>query len=324
MNYIPDFVVIESTSICNLHCNLCPINHDTIKKAHMEEQLFYDIIDKINCKTTVSTFILGETTLHPKFHAFAKYMNEKRQKYYLITNGMLWKNKIFNTLTNEDSNCYQVIFSVDGLYNTTNDTIRKGSNLEKVKENIEKFIKLKKERKANLNVGVKLTQKGQEYKEIEDFIYYWLKKVDFVCISKLFGFNKSPFIRRQTCRDLYNGLFIRADGSIIRCCHNDIAITNQDTFLGNINEYKTITEAFNSEKHNKLRLEEKNGNYSYPCDSCNIPICGDGFYGLVTFRDPEKRKNIPAVYWHNDAMQEFYSLTDVRNVSEIFKIASEK
>jgi len=318
----PYQLIIEMTNVCNLRCKFCYRNTDSTSMGYITEDLFYSIMNKVDCNVSVTPWINGEPTLHPKFHEFAKYMNEKNQKYCVTTNGKEWKEETFQAITNEDSSCYQIMFSIDGLYNKSNDTIREGSDLDETKESLNRFIKLKKEKKSKIDIGLKIVNKGQDYEEIEDFIYNWLisEGIDYVSYARLMSPDGSPKIRHYPCKALSDGgsLSIRYDGSLLRCCYNEDAMNERDTYMGNIQEYDSILKAFNSKKLIKLREDEKNNIYTHPCDTCAIAYCGNGFYGKVTFRDEEKRKNVPYIYWHSDSFQEFYSLKDSRDIEKIF------
>jgi hypothetical protein len=252
-------------------------------------------------------------------------MNSLKQRYCLNSNAQIWKEDVFQIITESNSSCYQLIFSVDGLFDKTNNTIRKGSSLEKTKENIFRFIELKNKKDSKIDFGLKMVSKGQDFAEIEDFIFYWLsnKDISFVSFANCM-IPEIPFAIRHYPCDVFTNkkgtLGIRYDGSLLVCCYNENAINDRSTYLGNINDYKTITEAFNSDKRNQIRENELKGIFNYPCDKCPIAYCGSGFHGLITFRDEEKRKKIPHIFWHSDSFQVFYSLVDTRNTGKIFKV----
>jgi len=319
--YTPYQLQIETTNVCNLRCVGCMRASESNTLGHMKPELFYKILDMIDCKVSVTPWINGEPTLHPSFHSFALELNRRNQRYCLNSNAQIWKEEIMQAITNEDSSCYQLIFSADGLYNKSNDTIRLGSDLDKVKENIHRILELRKEKKSKIDFGVKIVEKGQDYAEFEDFIFHWLSnEVDFVSFARMMCASGSEYLRQYSCEALYNKgvLSIRYDGDITMCAYNEDAINDKSTYLGNILDYRTISEAYNSEAHNKLRKLDKDGNYPHPCDKCSIAYCGQGFNGIITFRDEEKRKEIPYLYTHNDSFQNFYSLKDTRDTDKIF------
>lgn len=320
--YIPYQLQIETTNVCNLNCIGCMRASDTKTQNHMKPDLFYNILNMIDCNVSVTPWINGEPTLHPEFAEFAKVMNYRNQCYCLNSNAQLWKENVMQVITDKDSSCYQLIFSNDGLFNKSNDTIRRGSDLNKVKENIFKFIELKKEKKSNISFGLKIVDKGQDYAEIEDFIAYWLsvKGIDFISFARFMSAGASEYLRHYPCEAFYNKgvLAIRYTGDIIRCAYNEDAINDPTTYVGNIREYKTISEAYNSEAHNQLRKQDELQTFSHPCDKCSIAYCGGGFHGIVTFRDKIKTKDFPRIYYHNDSFQSFYSLKDTRDTEKIF------
>jgi MoaA/NifB/PqqE/SkfB family radical SAM enzyme len=318
----PYQVQVEVSSYCDLKCYGCMRNNDSSKKAFMEPELFYEILDKIDFPCVLTPWINGEPTMHKEFHKFAKKMNEKKQRYCLTSNASKWHDDIYQTITEKNSSCYQLIFSVDGLHEKTHDSIRNGSNLEIVKKHIERFLNLKNEKKSNIDFGIKIVDKGQDYEEIEEFIYYWLSYgIDFIARTRMY-YPQIPFsIRRYPCRvfaDKKGVLSIRQDGSLLLCAYNEIAINEPSTFVGNIKEFPTVIDAFNSDILNKIREDELKGIFVKPCSTCPIAYCGDGFVGLITFKDEKKRNKIPYIYWHSDSFQNFYSLIDTRNIRNFF------
>ena len=322
--FIPYQLQIEVTNICNLNCAGCMRASESDTLSNMKPDLFYYILDMIDCNVSVTPWINGETTLHPKFYEFALEMNRRKQRYCLNSNAQIWNENAFQAITDEGSSCYQLIFSVDGLYSKSNDTIRAGSSLEKTLKNIDFFIRLKKEKKSKIDFGLKIVNKGQDYKELEDFIFHWLsnKDISFVSCANFMSAGNSEYLRHYPCEAFYDKgvLAIRHTGTIIRCAYNEDAINDRRTYLGNIKNYKTISEAYNSTAHNNLRREDSDKTFSHPCDKCSIAYCGRGFQGMITFRDEEKREKIPQIYFHNDSFQNFYSLKDTSKTDELFKI----
>ena len=321
MIYKPYRLQIETTSVCNLNCKGCLRETDP-DLGHMEPDLFYHILDMIDIDLPLFPWINGEPLLHPKFHEFALEMNGRGQRYCLSTNGQLWKEDSMQTITDENSECYYLIFSIDGLYNKTNDTLRRGSDLNKTIENLEKFIELKKIKGSKIDIGIKAVNNGQDYEEIEDFIFHWLSNIDidFISVTSLMFPDGSDKLRHYPCKAFYNDgvLVVRRSGDIVRCGYNEHSTNDPSTFLGDIRQYRTITEAFNSDTHNELRRQEATGEFTYPCDTCSIAYSGKGFHGMIAFRDEEKRKKIPFIYWHNDSFQSFYSLEDTRKTGKLF------
>ena len=328
MIYSPYRLQIETTSYCNLNCKGCLRETDTDLGqlgpgfGAMESDLFYHILDMIDTNLPLFPWINGEPLLHPKFHEFALEMNKRNQRYCLSTNGQLWKEDSFQAITDDDSSCYYLIFSIDGLYNKTNDTLRRGADLNKTIENLNRFIELKKTKNSKIDIGVKAVDNGQDYEELEDLIFHWLcnTDIDFVSVTSLMFPDGSDKLRHYPCKAFYNDgvLVVRHGGDIIRCGYNEHSTNDPNTFLGNIREYRTITEAFNSDKHNELRRQDTTREFTYPCDKCSIAYCGEGFHGMIAFRNEEKRKKIPFMYWHNDSFQSFYSLEDTRGTNNLF------
>ena len=92
--YVPYQLQIETTNVCNLNCVGCMRATDDEPKNHMKPELFYHILDMIDCKVSVTPWINGEPTLHPNFVEFALEMNKRKQRYCLNSNAQIWKENI--------------------------------------------------------------------------------------------------------------------------------------------------------------------------------------------------------------------------------------
>lgn len=68
---VPLYLDVELTNCCNIHCNMCPVGTESMKreKGFMSDVVFEKIIENIKkYKIQGVRFIRwGEPTLHPKF-----------------------------------------------------------------------------------------------------------------------------------------------------------------------------------------------------------------------------------------------------------------
>lgn len=92
-------VNIEISNICNLQCSFCP---EVIReKKLMTLELFRKVIPQIAPLTEQVCFhLMGDPLVHPKFEDFVAICNEHNVKIFLVTNGLLMREKQMQLLLN--------------------------------------------------------------------------------------------------------------------------------------------------------------------------------------------------------------------------------
>ena len=299
----PKEVIIETADVCNLRCKFCPT---LTGEGHgfMSYNTFQGLVDRIDFPCTVLPWFLGEAMLNPELPLMMEYMNFKKQRYYLTTNGMQY-NDVFRVMLGPDSSAYQIIFSLDGMFPETAIAARPGSNFGKIVDNILAVLYYKKTVGSNIDIGIKLCHRGQDWEEIENFIHSWLHypEVDFVAVGRaLTEVNETP-MRQYYCKYIDNFMVIRLNGDLVPCCYHGGAINDRMIPLGNVFESKApLSELYNSPAYLHLRNAHEKREYPAPCDTCGFAYTGSGFRGEITFRDGGKK-----YYMHQDFYNTFIS-----------------
>lgn len=90
-------VSIELASVCNFHCYYCQYPQMERKKELITDKMFYHLADQLKDigKNAVGVNWAGESTLHPKFIEYTKYLNNMGLKIALPTNGSKLSSKLF-------------------------------------------------------------------------------------------------------------------------------------------------------------------------------------------------------------------------------------
>lgn len=90
-------VSIELASVCNFHCYYCQYPQMERKKELIDDKMFYHLADQLKdmAKDFVGVNWAGESTLHPKFIEYTKYLNKMGLKIALPTNGSKLSNELF-------------------------------------------------------------------------------------------------------------------------------------------------------------------------------------------------------------------------------------
>jgi MoaA/NifB/PqqE/SkfB family radical SAM enzyme len=133
---VPQRLVLELTSACNLSCIMCGRNVQTFEPTFFDKawlDKFTPILDRV---TEVTLFGWGEPTVHPQFRQILEYLHSFKVKIYFLTNGMLLDR--FEDLIVDSVDVMAV--SLDGATKITNDSIRKGADYDKIIGNLRSLV----------------------------------------------------------------------------------------------------------------------------------------------------------------------------------------
>ncbi len=312
----PRQIDIEVTSKCNLRCKGCPVNSQSGAGEHMDLDLFKSIVYRVNWECTLVPWLNGEPLLHPNYAEMIKYIADRGHRAYITTNGHFWNEEVFQTITDEN-NIYQLIFSIDGLPMPGSKSIelaRPGSNRDLVMENLRMFIELKRKKGNNIDLAVKICERGQDWEEIENYIAHFLliEGVDFVILGKMLDRKTEKGSRIYPCRYSDNMfMVIRSDGEVVACSYHP-KVHNENCFqFGNVRNDTPLLDIYNNPKMTAFRKDQHEGIFADPCDTCGFAYTGDGFVGHLKFRDSTLSQIHPnGVSYHNDYYNQFYSLKE--------------
>ena len=308
----PKQIDIEVSSSCQLACKGCPINFGSTP-GFMDVDFFKSIIDRAKKEVpeaVIVPWLNGEPLLHPNYLELIKYTDEAGFKYYITTNGMIENEELFEYITRPGSNCYQIIFSLDGLPSKMSKSIeiaRPGSDREKVLDTIDLFAVYKIKNNSQIDMAVKIVERGQDYAEIEEFIAYWLDKdyIDYVAKGKMLS-GKTGGMRYKPCRYSDNQFMVIKRDQFVVSCSYCVEATNDRFYSFGKLDYKTpLLDFYNNEAMSKFRDNQNKGIYTGACKECGFAYNGSGFDGVVRFRD-SKFGDKP-ISFHADYYNEFYS-----------------
>jgi len=293
----PLYLNIELHQICNLKCPMCSIGDPNANEKYVTDQKMswetYEKIilegEKYGCPS-VCPQGTNEPLLSPDLEKYIKFASE-----HGFIDIMLNSNA---TLLTEDrarkllrSGLTRIRFSLDAVTEDTYKKIRIGGTFDRVLENIERFLKIRKSEGYDLPiVGVNFCKMKNNEHEVDDFIDYWKDKVDLVAIQNFVPpelqsdysrfiptdseFNDSLLDNFQ-CGQPWQRVYIKNNGEVCPCC----TFFNEELTLGNISQH-TIHELWHSSKMKSLRELHKQGNYHENpwCLSC--VKCTAGVYDI--------------------------------------------
>lgn len=304
----PKQVDIEVTNVCNLKCKLCPgLCNTSFHQGFMSFDFFKMVVDKIDFDCSIVPWLNGEPLLNPDYHKMLAYLSEKKLPYYTTTNMTVWRDDVFFELLKKGSSAYQLIISLDGLWGNGNiSKARPGSNEQAIRMHIDMLLKLKKELNSDLDIAVKICERGQDWGEIEKYIQHWLniEGINFVVLGKPLKGENEISMRTQPCQySDRNFMVIRWDGTLIMCAYNEKVANDLMLSYGKVTPESNLLDLYNNRFITAFREDQRNGIYPEPCDKCTFAYTGQGFQGSVLFReDPSKE-----YYFHQDYYNSFFS-----------------
>lgn len=162
---VPQQIIIENTSRCNLACKLCPSLLDP-RSGDMSLSTFKAIVDRIAVECPEATVIPwnnGEPLLHPDYDKMLTHLNSLGLRYYVTANATLPRKDVFDAILDPAGGAYQIIFSLDGLPSRESRSIeiaRPGTDREVVLGTIRAFMARARTEKPSLDVAVKICERG--------------------------------------------------------------------------------------------------------------------------------------------------------------------
>lgn len=148
--FIPgfDWIQVEVTTYCNAACIYCP--RTVYKKSWTDRHLSLDLFLKIKPVFSKTRYLhlqgWGEPFLNPDFFKMISIAKKEGLKIGTTTNAMLIDQEIIIRLL--DSGIDLVAFSLAGLEEASNDSIRKGTRFSKVMKVIESLAAEKAKRQS--------------------------------------------------------------------------------------------------------------------------------------------------------------------------------
>lgn len=267
---------IEISNICNLQCTFCP---EVIReKKLMSLDLFKKVIQQAAPLTEqVCLHLMGEPLLHPKFFEIIQACEAEKTQIFLVTNGLLLKEKHFSELIKPVFR--QINFSTHSFFNNFPE-----KNPDEYLNQIFKFTEMAFKENPNLYINYRLWNLTNPLGEVSAENKTILKKITDrfqVDLPTLINVKKTKSIRvlnrlylhfdtefiwpnldlpiigeSGTCYGLSSHFGILADGTVVPCCldkEGKIPLGNlNDNDLNSILNSETAQSILKNFKKNKL------------------------------------------------------------------------
>lgn len=291
-NY-PYFALIDPSSVCILHCPLCPTGQGDNSRPHcfLKFEDFKKIIDELGDYLISLLFTnWGEPFLNKEFLKMIEYAKKVRHIPFTSVD-----TNLNVELSDQDiekliaSGLDLMCIAIDGVTQETYEKYRRGGSLKKVIDNSKKILEIRKKlgktnpfvvwqflvfkhNQHELESVIKLAKEigvdairisaaqpfqGEIHKSFE-YTYKISKRYLPPLGSKYSGYTKNGKKKNtvKRCQWLWKGVVINSNGSISPCC--DIFPEKYD--FGNILNEKRFKAIWNNEKYQNARKLIKDTN----------------------------------------------------------------
>jgi MoaA/NifB/PqqE/SkfB family radical SAM enzyme len=213
LGHYPVHLDVETTSICNLECPMCPYPEMRIPKGNMSMDLFRQIIDQCDGKVfDVLLHMYGEPLVNKSIFEMIAYAKQNGVRVTSMSTNL-------TLLTRErsakliGSGLDKLTLSFEGTDKETFEQVRKGASYEKCLENLRGFLEVRQQKRAQNPFAVlqivqmKETEPG--LKEFVDTFSKWtidlLKVKSFVpCCRDYDNHEVLGDVNTQSLMDIWN------------------------------------------------------------------------------------------------------------------------
>ncbi len=276
----PRVVQIQTKTGCNAKCVFCPhsIVGDKLPKGEMDWDLFKKIVDEIVQYPVVriSPYLMNEPLIDRRLPEKIAYIVKNKHPETIVkinSNGALLDDEMAEGLI--ESGLDRINFSVHGIRKETYESQMVGLSLERVLENIDNFLELKRKKGADKpRVRITMVRTKAIERELEEILSYWKKRGVKVNIRPLEnrarceiasrGLNPKKWKPFEWCNRLFEQAYILHDGRVVLCCVD----WEQTTILGDLKR-ENLRDVWNSDMYMQIRRKFLEGDLKgLLCESC--------------------------------------------------------
>ncbi len=271
---LPERVLIDYATKCNLRCPMCPVwgseDNDAIAsvKGVMNAEKSQTLLDQIApAHPLVQPNMYGEPLLVPNLRERLREMKARGIAIAFNTNGLTLDDDLAKFMVEIELD--SISFSIDAVTRATLEQIRGVDKLEKIEAAVFRMLAARGDRDLP-RISVSFTLQDKNRHEEAAFVERWGSLVDCVRVNLLFENGTFPDMKppekRLPCPTLYKTLPVHNDGTVTICCLDGFKSTN----VGNVFD-KGVRAVWNGEEFAKVRYYHETGQWEKVpfCASCN-------------------------------------------------------
>jgi len=267
---LPEIIQIEATNLCNARCVFCPRDRMERKQGVMDMALHQKIVDETAALGIqhVRLHNYGESFIDRRLVEKIRYAKSRGLgEVALISNGSLITEPVARAIVEAGLDAINI--SLDAAGKETFERTRVGLDYDRVIENIEGLVRVRKELGATRPKLI-LSFVRQENREAERaFIEKWSRVADKVHITNLHNWAGTLHTRsdvRFPCYRPWLTFTVLWDGRVSLCC----ADFDAKVILGDLCS-QTISEVWNSNAFRAVRRAHLDHGGPDICHACDLP-----------------------------------------------------
>jgi MoaA/NifB/PqqE/SkfB family radical SAM enzyme len=256
-------IQLESSTLCNGHCEFCPRFDMTRPEGEMSDDLFHKIVGEameMGVKI-ISPFLNGEPFLFSRLFEWLDYLSARGIGFVLYTNASAMTKEKAEKI-NRYPLLIDLIFSMHG-YDKVSYESQMHFPYEKVKDNIDYFISI-----AKVPYQIYMLDTAINHPGIDQFMKTWEGSTRFIAKYTNWAGKRSSSMQgvKIPCERILTEMTIYWDGRVNLCCMDSDA----GVILGDVNR-RSIKEIW--ESNQLMRDKHRALDFSMPlCKFCNKNI----------------------------------------------------
>ncbi|MFC1513972.1 radical SAM/SPASM domain-containing protein [candidate division KSB1 bacterium] len=259
MILFPKKIQIETTILCNSKCSFCP--QDELKRGpnYMSDDIWRKIIDETRGRDVIyRPFLVNEPFVDKRLGEIINYIRlDDTASVELNSNGRFVNRALVTEALKEGIDWIR--FSIDGFSPETYKESGRGTNYNKVIDDIHFFINERNRLKSDCLIEIRMINMDFNRHEQADFTEYWSKYLDKVSVTELYSWPWTGQTEsfNAPCPKINDEMFFVVDGRAILCCWD----TWEKAVIGDVRE-NTVEEIWLGETNQKYRSLLNNGERS--------------------------------------------------------------
>jgi MoaA/NifB/PqqE/SkfB family radical SAM enzyme len=271
---LPERVLIDFATKCNLRCSMCPVwgsednNAIDSVKGIMNANAAARLLDEVApVHPLIQPNMYGEPLLIPNLRERLREMKTRSIAIAFNTNGLTLDDDLAKFMVEIELD--SISFSIDALTRETLRKIRGIDKLEKIEAAVFRMLAARGDRELP-RISVSFTLQDANRHEEEAFVERWSGIVDCVRVGLIFENGTFPDMKppekRLPCPALYKTMPVHNDGTVTICCLDGF----KDTNVGNVFE-RGVKAVWNGEEFAKVRYYHETEQWDKVpfCKSCN-------------------------------------------------------